>query len=100
MERGGSVYIMTNNHHTVLYTGVTSDLLNRVLEHRNSTFPKSFTAKYNCLKLVYYCFYSSIDEAIAEEKRIKSGSRADKTKLINALNPSWKDLYEYELKYW
>jgi putative endonuclease len=50
--------------------------------------------------LVYYCFYSSIDEAIAEEKRIKSGSRADKTKLINALNPSWKDLYEYELKYW
>jgi putative endonuclease len=100
MERGGTVYILTNKRHTVLYTGVTADLLSRISEHLHRENSYSFTAKYNCVKLVYYCFYSTIDEAIAEEKRIKGGSRNDKLRLINTTNPEWKDLYEREVRFW
>ncbi|EHQ28787.1 GIY-YIG nuclease family protein [Mucilaginibacter paludis] len=71
MERGGCVYIMTNKLHTVLYTGVTSDITGRVWEHNNKIYPGSFMAKYNCNKLIYYCFYFHIEEAIAAEKLIK-----------------------------
>lgn len=92
-QRGGCVYIMTNITHSVLYTGVTSDLIGRVWQHKNKAYPKSFTAKYNCNKLVYYFFYPVIEEAIANEKAIKGGSRTDKIKLINGLNPDWKDMY-------
>ncbi len=99
MEKGGCVYIMTNTYHTVLYVGVTSDLINRVTQHKNKLFPGSFTAKYNCNKLVYYTAFSTIVEAIAEEKRIKGGSRAKKIALINSINESWSDLWEV-IKYW
>lgn len=94
MERGGTVYILTNRHHTVLYTGVTSKIEHRITEHSEKHFTQSFTAKYNIDKLVYYRSFSSIEEAIAEEKRIKAGSRSQKIKLINSINPSWKDLSE------
>jgi putative endonuclease len=94
MQRGGCVYIMTNKQHTVLYTGVTSDIFARVWDHKNKTHPNSFTAKYNCNKLVYYYFYSHIEEAIAAEKQIKSGNKQNKINLIVALNPEWKDLYD------
>jgi putative endonuclease len=94
MERGGTVYIMTNKHNTVLYTGVTSDIVSRVIEHHEKYYPQSFTAKYNVNKLVYYRTFTSIEEAIMEEKRIKGGSRAKKIALINSINPSWKDLAE------
>jgi len=94
MERGGCVYIMTNKMHTVLYTGVTSDLIGRVWKHKNKVYPKSFTAKYNCDKLVYYFFYSRIEEAIAAEKAIQSGNRKNKIMLINSINPAWIDLYD------
>ena len=57
-------------------------------------YPKSFTAKYNCKKLVYYNWFDTIMEAIAEEKRIKGGSRKKKEILINNMNPEWNDLYE------
>lgn len=70
-QRGGCVYIMTNTMHTVLYVGVTSDLTSRVWEHKNKIYPTSFTAKYNCNKFVYYCFYSHIEETIAAEKILK-----------------------------
>jgi len=96
MERGGCVYIMTNSFNNVLYTGVTSDLQSRILQHKNNKFPKSFTSKYNCYKLVYFMFFPTIEDAIAEEKRIKGGSRQQKINLIIGLNPIWKDLY-YEL---
>ena len=76
MERGGIVYFITNKTHTVIYVGVTSDLRSRVWEHKNKIYPDSFTAKYNCDKLVYYNFFPSIEEAIDEEKRIKGGSRS------------------------
>jgi len=94
MERGGCIYIMTNKMHTVLYTGVTSDLIGRVWQHKNKIYPKSFTARYNCDKLVYYFFYSRIEEAIAAEKAIQNGKREAKINLINSLNPNWLDLYD------
>lgn len=100
MERGGTVYIMTNRHHTVLYTGVTSDLPGRVREHLSKEYNKSFTAKYNVNKLVYYQSFSTIQDAIAEEKRIKGGSRRQKIDLINSVNPLWNDLYETEVSKW
>ena len=78
---------MTNQYHNVLYVGVTSDLTARVWDHKNKTYPKSFTAKYNCDKLVYYMFYSRIEEAIANEKALKGGSRKAKQDLVTAINP-------------
>lgn len=92
-QRGGCVYILTNKMHTVLYTGITSDIVSRIWEHKNKVYPKSFTAKYNCNKLVYYCFYPHIEEAIAAEKLIKGHSRAYKQKLVSSINLEWKDLY-------
>ena len=94
MQRGGCIYIMTNKQHAVFYTGVTSDIIGRVWDHKNKTYPKSFTSKYNCDKLVYYYFYFHIEEAIAAEKLIKGGKRQAKIDLINSLNPAWKDLYD------
>jgi putative endonuclease len=94
MEKTGYVYIMTNPKNKVLYTGVTSGIANRVCEHRLKIHPKSFTARYNCIKLVYYQRFDAIEEAILEEKRIKAGSRRQKEALINAKNPEWQDLFE------
>jgi putative endonuclease len=94
MQRGGCVYIMTNKQNAVFYAGVTSDLTGRAWYHKNKTYPKSFTSRYNCDKLVYYCFYSHIEEAIAAEKLIKAGSRQSKIDLIKSMNPEWKDLYD------
>jgi putative endonuclease len=85
MERGGTVYIMTNKRKTVLYTGVTSSLMSRVMKHRNGAYPDSFSFKYNTIHLVYYKFFGTIEEAIAEEKRIKAGSRKQKIKLIEGI---------------
>jgi len=93
-QRGGCVYITTNKLHTVLYTGSTSDLTGRMWQHKNKFYPNSFPAKYNCDKLVYYYFYSRIEEAIAAEKAIKGGNRKSKMQLINSLNPVWIDLYD------
>jgi len=94
MEKGGCVYIMTNNNNSVLYVGVTSDLYSRVVQHKQNYFPKSFTSIYQCYKLVYYKGFYSIEEAIAEEKRIKGGNRANKIKLVNSMNEEWKNLWE------
>ncbi len=99
MERGGSVYIMTNVHHTALYTGVTSDLFTRVCEHREKVYLKSFTSRYNLFILVYYENFHLIEEAIAREKQIKAGSRKKKEQLINSINPEWNDLFN-EIKSW
>lgn len=87
------VYIMTNAHHTVLYTGVTNNLSRRVYEHKNG-LGSVFVRKYNTHKLVYYEVGDSIHSALSREKRIKGGSRQKKIELINSLNPEWKDLYD------
>jgi len=86
MKYGGCVYILTNKHHTVLYTRVTSDLKKRIWQHQNKEFKNSFTSKYNCDKLVYYENFIRIEEAIAREKQIKGASRKAKETLINGFN--------------
>jgi putative endonuclease len=82
MEKGGYVYIMCSMNHTTLYTGVTSALAARVAQHKEKFYSNSFSAKYNCIKLAYYKWFDTIMEAIAEEKRIKGGSRKKKEFLI------------------
>lgn len=99
MQKGGTVYIMANINNRVLYTGVTANLYFRVLQHKQKINPESFTAKYNCSKLVYHEPYSTIEEAIMEEKRINGGNRKAKEKIINAINPDWRDLWE-DIKNW
>jgi putative endonuclease len=94
MVRGGYVYIITNKTHTVLYVGVTSNIKVRIKEHQLKKYPNSFTAKYNCNKLVWYQAFNDIVSAIEEEKRIKGGSRLKKEALINSLNPEWIDLFD------
>jgi len=64
MQRGGCDYIMSNVFNSVVYIGVTSDLFSRVAEHKDKAYPSSFTAKYNCNKLVYFEAFSTIEEAI------------------------------------
>jgi len=99
MQYGGCVYIISNFHNTVLYTGVTSNLPNRIYQHKNKEFKNIFTAKYNCEKLVWYEWFDRIEEAIAMEKKIKAGNRKKKEDLIHAKNPHWNDLWE-EIKEW
>ncbi len=82
---------MTNIHHTVLYTGVTNDLIRRVSEHKNKQ-GGVFTRKYYAHILVYFEAGEDIVAAIAREKQIKAGSRQDKLDIINQLNPTWRDL--------
>lgn len=90
---------MTNPRNTTLQVGVTADLYSRVVDHKEGRNPWSFTARYNLTKLVYYESFRSIEAAIDREKQIKGGSRADKEKLINNINPEWKDLFE-EISKW
>jgi putative endonuclease len=92
MEKVCAVYILTNEGDSVLYTGVTSNLPKRLWEHRNKIDPKSFTARYNIKKLVWYSTTNDIEEAIKYEKKIKGWSRDKKIKLIENFNPFWKDL--------
>ena len=87
------VYILTNKHGTVLYTGVTRDLVRRIYEHKNHIDKDSFTAKYNVTKLVYFEQTTDVKSAIEREKQIKSWSRNRKTSLIFEMNPKWVDLY-------
>lgn len=87
------VYILTNKNHTVLYTGVTNDLIRRVYEHKNHLDLNSFTAKYKVMKLVYFEETSDVTAAIEREKQIKSWSRNRKTDLIFEKNPHWVNLY-------
>ncbi len=87
------VYIVTNVRNTVLYTGVTNNLLSRIANHKNRKGSK-FTSKYNISKLVWYEGFYRIQDAIAAEKKIKAGSRAKKIKLIESENPEWDDLYK------
>jgi len=99
MEKGGCIYILTNNHNTSLYVGVIADLAGRVMEHKERIHRKSFSARYNLTKLVYYEMFHSIEEAIDREKQLKAGPRWRKDRLITEMNPEWSDLYD-DVKYW
>jgi putative endonuclease len=92
--KGGYVYIICNKNNTTLYIGVTSNLPVRIMQHKQKLYPKSFSARYNCDKLVYYKWFDTIMAAIIEEKRLKGGNRKQKETLINDMNPGWRDLYE------
>ena len=88
------VYMLTNITGTVIYTGVTNDVVRRVYEHKNNLDPDSFTAKYSVHKLVYFEETSSRYEAISREKQIKSWNRKRKNELVESMNPKWMDLYD------
>ena len=92
MHTASYIYLLTNKHHHVLYTGVTSDLIRRIYEHK-AKLVKGFTQKYNVDQLVYYEACDNIVLAIEREKKIKGWSRKKKNDLVNALNPRWDDLY-------
>jgi putative endonuclease len=84
---------MTNIRNTVLYAGVTNDLIKRAYEHK-AKLVDGFTKKYNIVKLVYYEVFEDIENAILREKQIKAGSRQKKVQLINSINREWCDLYD------
>jgi len=87
------VYILTNKRRTVLYIGVTNDLLRRILEHRDKFNSDSFTARYNINILVYYEAAQTAYTAITREKQLKGWMRYRKADLIGSANPDWVDLY-------
>ena len=86
--------MITNKNNTVIYIGVTSALRARIWEHKTKFHPNSFTAKYNCDKIVWYDCFPTIMEAIEREKQLKAGSRKKKENLINEMNKEWRDLWE------
>jgi putative endonuclease len=89
------VYMLTNKRSTVLYTGVTNNLEQRLIEHYIDRIEqKTFTGKYNCHYLLFYESYKYVNDAIAREKEIKGWTRAKKVKLISDFNPEWKFLNE------
>ena len=90
--RKGYTYILFNKRKGSLYTGVTSDLMRRIQEHKLKV-NDGFTKKYNVNKLGYYEIYENNKDAIVREKQIKAGSRKNKISLIEKMNPAWKDLY-------
>ena len=87
------VYLMANKNNTVIYAGVTSNLLRRVYQHKTKYY-KGFTSRYNCDRLVYFEEFTNIIQAIKREKQIKAGNRKRKEDLINSMNPEWEDLSE------
>ena len=93
MVRQYYVYVMTNPRKTVLYTGVTNNLVRRAWQHRNGEGGK-FTSRYHCSKLVLYEVFQDSYNAIAREKQIKAGSRRRKIELIERMNPEWRDLHD------
>jgi len=87
------IYIITNKNNSVLYTGVTSDLIKRIYQHKNKIV-KGFSKRYNLEKLVYFEAFGDPELAIRKEKQLKGGPRQKKLDLINAMNPDWNDLYD------
>lgn len=84
---------MTNKRNGTRYVGVTSNLVQRVFQHKESVID-GFTKEHECKMLVYYELGGSMEGAILREKQIKGDSRKQKLQLIEIMNPQWKDLYE------
>jgi putative endonuclease len=85
------IYLLTNWNNTVMYIGVTNDLVRRLYEHKNKLYD-GFTKKYNLNKLVYFELFFDINEAVKREKEIKKWRRDKKNKLVESINPEWRDL--------
>jgi putative endonuclease len=88
-----AIYILASQPHGTLYVGVTSDLIQRVWQHKNNLTP-GFTQKYGVHTLVYFELHATMYDAISREKQLKAGARAKKVALIEATNASWDDLYQ------
>jgi putative endonuclease len=88
-----AIYITANKRNGTLYTGVTSDLVQRAWQHREGV-ADGFTKRYGCKLLVWYQLADTMDAAITREKQIKGGSRPKKLALIEAMNPEWRDLFD------
>lgn len=86
------VYIMANFRNGTIYTGVTSNLVKRVYEHKSNVV-EGFTKRHGCHTLVFYEVHENMESAILKEKQIKAGSRKKKVQLIENQNPNWRDLY-------
>ena len=95
----GYIYILTNKNNTTLYVGVTNNLTLRIRQHKEKHDKKSFTARYNLDKLVYYEAFQMIGDAIAREKQLKAGSRGKKIALIEKENSAWSDLTKQATDY-
>jgi putative endonuclease len=93
LSKNYGVYLLTNWNNKVIYVGVTNDLERRIYEHKNKLLD-GFTKKYNVSRLVYFEETQDINSAIAREKEIKKWRREKKDKLVNEVNPSWRDLSE------
>jgi len=87
-----AIYILCNKRNGTLYTGVTSDLIKRIHEHKSGAV-EGFTSKYGCKTLIYYELFDDMEQAILREKQIKAGSRKKKIALIESVNSNWKELY-------
>ena len=87
------IYFMANKNNTVIYIGVSGNLLKRVYQHKTKSY-KGFTSKYNCDKLVYFEEFEDINQAIVREKQLKAGNRRRKEELIKQENPNWEDLFD------
>ena len=91
MQKPYAVYILTNRSNKVMYVGVTSNLERRLAQHKDKSVP-GFTAKYCVDRLVYYELTSDVLSAIAREKEIKKWRREKKNRLVEAVNPDWREL--------
>jgi putative endonuclease len=87
------VYILCNKRNETLYTGITSNLVKRIYEHKNNLI-KGFSQKYNIHSLVWYELHDAAETAITREKQIKTWKRQWKMRLIEKNNPEWNDLYD------
>ena len=92
MNKQPAIYILTNTPRGTLYTGVTSNLIKRIWQHKNK-ITGGFSTKYNLTRLVYFELHNEMYQAISREKQIKAGSRKKKIELIENFNPMWIDLY-------
>ncbi len=93
MNKQPAVYMLASKRNGTLYTGVTSDLIKRIWQHKNNMMA-GFTKRYNIHQLVWYEIHESMESAITREKRIKKWNRKWKLELIESMNPGWKDLYQ------
>jgi putative endonuclease len=93
MTNKPAVYILASKRNGTLYIGVTSNLVQRIWQHRNDLAP-GFTQKYQVHRLVYFEMHEDMEQAIIREKRLKKWNRSWKLKLVEAANPEWIDLWE------
>ena len=88
-----NVYIITNKPNGVLYIGMTKNLKRRVYQHKTKAHPRTFSARYNLDKLVYYIMFEKEEDAKLKERQMKKWNRNWKIELIEKTNPNWVDLY-------